>query len=83
MKKEIDVSKLDMICRCEGKSAIYEEGDYWVSTDYDGKNPERTNKSHNPYYPLSAVSKYDAEAVNVKRLEELGNELKQQLAGKK
>jgi len=72
---EIDVSKLDMICRCDGESAIYEDGDYWVATDYDGKNPKRTHKSHNPFWPLSAVTKYDCTPVNMQRLEELAAQL--------
>ena len=66
---------MDLICRCAGQSAIYEDGDYWVTTDYDGKNPEQVLKSERPYYPLSAVTKYDADPVNIKRLEELGEKL--------
>jgi len=66
---------MDLICRCEGESGIYEDGDYWVATDDEGKNSKRIPKSDNPYYPLSAVSKYDAIPINIQRLEELSIQL--------
>jgi hypothetical protein len=80
---KIDVSKLDMICGEAGDSAIYEDGDYWVATDSQGKFDKRIIKSDFPFWPLSAVTKYDMEPVNNKRLEELGEELGRRLAASK
>jgi hypothetical protein len=62
---------MDLVCKLIAQSGIYEDGDYWVTTDRNDKNPERILKLSNPYYPLSAVMKYDAEPVNQRRLDEL------------
>jgi hypothetical protein len=64
-----------LVCKLGGNSGIYDDGDYWVTTDIEGKNPERIEKERNPLYPLSAVTKYDAEPVNLEILEQLRSHL--------
>ena len=69
---------MKLVCRLEGKGGIYDDGDYWVSSDFLGENPERITKTDNPYYPLSAVTKYDAEPVDNQILKELADKFKKE-----
>jgi len=81
-----DLNKLDLICGNREKSGIYEDRDYWVATNLEGKFDKRVLKEDNPYWPLSAVEKYGMTPVNNKRLEELsiqlGNALDEAKKGK-
>jgi len=63
---------MELVCRCDEQSGIYDDGDYWVTTDWQDKNPQRILKTSNPLYPLSAVVKYDAKPVNQEILDKLG-----------
>ena len=80
---EVDLKKLDLICGSRESSGIYEDGDYWVATNLEGKPDKRILKSKFPYWPLSAVLKYNMQAVNTKRLEELDKQLGRALGKRK
>jgi len=66
---------MDLIVKCNDQTNIYEDGDYWVLTDENGKVHSRIPKERNPYYPVSAVTKYNCTPVNINRLKELNEQL--------
>jgi len=61
-----------LVCQLVGESGIYDDGDYWVTTDRRGVSPSKKLKKDFPFYPLAAVLKYNAKPVNQEILERLG-----------
>jgi len=63
-----------VICSAgDGELIIFEDGDYWVVVERE-KELDRILKTENPYYPMSMVTKFDYDPIDVERLEELCKE---------
>ena len=59
---------------------IYDNGDHWFVEYSNDKKELILSKETNPYFPLLAIAKYDAEPVNVEMLNNLAYQLVEKLA---
>ena len=64
-----------LICKIDGYSRIYDDGDYWL-IKVEGQKDSRIPKSRIRYLPLSAVTKYNMEPVAIEYLKEMGEQFK-------
>ena len=69
---------MKLITKLSGETGIYDDGENWI-VKKDNEVLDIFPKKHRPFYPLSAVAKYDAIPIDKEALKELADKQKQEL----